>query len=102
MNIKLKELYSHYETLLIIIAIIVSLAIGRVSSNVVSLNLGRTASSGVVPLTYSEISTATNEKGEIVILKKDTAGYKVLFVLSDTVAKGISNINIAQRYPDKL
>ena len=102
MNSKIKELYKSYETALIVTAIVVSLFIGRASNDVVKLDFGKTASSEVVPLTYSEISTATNEKGEIIILEKQSAGYKVKFVLSDTVAKGISNINLTQRYPNKL
>ena len=100
---KLKEFTKHYKKILIILAILLSLALGRESNDIINIDYGKASVSGAVPLTYSDISTATNEKGEIVILKKSSsAGYKVLFVLSDTVAKGISNINLTQRYQGKL
>lgn len=43
-------------------------------------------------ISYSAVSTAFNEYGEIVLLDKTNQGYKVLVVLDDSIATGIFNM----------
>jgi hypothetical protein len=90
---------NHWKSLFIIAAIVLTLGVGRISSDYIQLgkielnkkNLNK-------PLTYNEISHAINENNEVLLLQKTVDGYEVLIVLSDSVSSGIANAFLTQKY----